>query len=112
MTIKIKNVQNNIKMSLNATMTNATVIPSTTSSKTTTQSNNTLSKFEFIIPNWNEEIFSEISANLSDIKIWTIIIAMGIISVILIKLFNTCTKMYKKHNEIIIKKHTRISPQI
>lgn len=72
----------------------------------------TLNTFQLTIPNWNEESFATIIDTLKSIKVWMIIISIGIIAVILLKLFSVCKKLYEKHNEIVIKKHNRVTPHL
>lgn len=60
----------------------------------------------------SKEHFLAIKDTLSDIKMWLIIIAIIILKVIVIKLIKMCGKVYKIHNEKIIQRHRRISPQL
>lgn len=48
---------------------------------------------------------------LEDTQVWTIVIAIGILLIIIIKGLSMCKKVYKIHNEKIIMK-ARTSPQL
>lgn len=49
---------------------------------------------------------------LEDIELFMILIFIQIAFVLCIKIFKMCMKAYQKHNEIVIKKHSRTSPQL
>lgn len=55
---------------------------------------------------------TEIIENLSEIKIWIVIIAIIIVKIVIIKMFKLCKRMYHIHNMKIIARHNRISPEI
>lgn len=110
MSIKIKNVQNNIKMITNST-TNTTT-PANIVTDTMSDSKSALNTIQLLMPGWNEDSFKTIHEALSAMKFWIIIIAIGILIVIMLKMFNVCAKIYKKHNQIVIKKHNRTSPEM
>lgn len=61
---------------------------------------------------FSERIVEEIMDSLDNIELIIILIFTQIALVLLIKVFKMCTKLYHKHNEIIIKKHNQISPEI
>lgn len=98
-------------MHLNATA-NSTSTPTPSLAETMTNDTNTLNTIQVTVSNWNGNRVDTIIDSLSVIKTWTIIISISVLSVIVIKLIKMCTKMYKKHNEIVIKKHSRISPEM
>lgn len=112
MSIKIKNIQNNIKMLGNATNvktpTQAT-IPIVT--ETMTNNTNTLNTIHVSLSN-NEQSFENIIHSLQVMKVYIIIIAIGVLFVIAIKMIKMCTKAYHEHNEVVIKKHNRVSPEL
>lgn len=64
------------------------------------------------VPNWNEEACKTIINHLGDLKIWIAIIALCVMFVIILKLVKACSTAYKRHNEIVIKNHNKISPQL
>lgn len=60
----------------------------------------------------NEKSLKNILECIEDIEIYIILIFAQILLVLSIKIFKMCNKTYTKHNEIVIRKHNRISPQI
>lgn len=60
----------------------------------------------------NKKDFDNLIETLSVIKLWLTIFILIIIAIILIKVAKTCQKVYKIHNENIIRQHNRITPQI
>lgn len=112
MSIKIKNIQNNIKMLGNATnITTPTQATIPIATETMTNNTNTLNTIHVSLSN-NEQSYESIINSLNVIKVYIIIIAIGVLSVIAIKMIKMCTKAYRKHNEIVIKKHTRVNPEL
>lgn len=65
-----------------------------------------------ITVNKNEEHFDAEIGMLSDIKFWLIVIVIIIIKLILIKFVKACKKAYEVHNETLIRRHNRTTPQI
>lgn len=49
---------------------------------------------------------------LNDIKMWIMIITIIILKIVIIKAIRLCRKGYKIHNQNIIQRHSRTSPQI
>lgn len=112
MSIKIKNIQNNIKMLGNATnITTPTQASIPIVTETMTNNTNTLNTIHVSLSN-NEQSFESIIHSLNVMKVYIIIIAIGVLSVIIIKIIKMCTRAYQKHNEIVIKKHQRVSPEM
>lgn len=62
--------------------------------------------------NINEQNFNDLIENISDIKLWIKIIAIIIVKIVLLKVIKMCKKAYQMHNEKIIQRHSRFSPQI
>lgn len=60
----------------------------------------------------NKNDFDNLIETLSIIKLWLTIFILIIITIILIKVAKTCQKMYNMHNETIIRRHNRTTPQI
>lgn len=105
------NTVNNNKMistSTTTTATAATKFPKELLTTTTTQVNSEMTKH-------NEHYYNALIQILSEIqswKTWFIIMAIGLLTIISIKIAIMCKKVYKIHNDKIILKHNRISPQI
>lgn len=64
-----------------------------------------------INPNPVNKFCENLIETLEDTQVWTIVIAIGILLIIIIKGLSMCKKVYKIHNEKIIMK-ARTSPQL
>lgn len=62
--------------------------------------------------NIKKEDFDHIIETLSIIKYWLIFVAIIIATIILIKFVKTCKKVYKVHNETVIRRHNQTTPQL
>lgn len=60
----------------------------------------------------NELDFDTTNEILSDIKLWLIIVVIIIIKLILIKFVKACKRAYDVHNDSVIRRHNRTTPQI
>lgn len=94
------------------TFLSSTTITATPATKVTTTHASEIQKPIQINVTSNEKTITNILECIEDIEMYIILIFVQIIIALLIKLFKMCTKMYAKHNEIVIKKHNRISPNI
>lgn len=115
--LNFNNVQNKIVKVIMSTTKMATPSPPTTSTIKATTTTTTIAPtpINLLVPNWNQEYYETIIDMLSDInvcKIWIITIACGLLFMITMKLINLCEKGFKIHNEKVISRHTRVSPQI
>lgn len=63
------------------------------------------------ISNYSDDL-ETIIEQLDDIKIWIIIMAVITLKFVIIKAIKMCRRGYKIHNESVIQRHTRQSPQI
>lgn len=98
---------NCIKMTQSSTQSQATAAARTTQTPTTT----TITTPKFTVNVYGESI-DELIEEVNDIKVWIILIAIIIMIIVVLKLIKMCKKVYEMHNEKIIKRHSRISPQI
>lgn len=81
-------------------------------SSTAKMSNATTEISTPITMNINEKDFNIMNETLSDIKMWLIIITIIIVKIVLIKLLKTCKRTYNMHNETVIRRHNRTTPQM
>lgn len=65
-----------------------------------------------IIVNVNEQDLNNMIDTLSNIKLWLIIIVLIFVTAIMIKLVKACRMAYNMHNETVIRRHNRTTPQI
>lgn len=86
------------------TTTSATTATKATTTTTSTTTDSTV--------NMKEEDFDDLLENVSDIKLWLIIIATIIVKIMIIKLLKMCKKAYTMHNKKVIERHNKITPQL
>lgn len=79
----------------------STAVPSTPMSSTATPE----------LTNYEQELDTIID-QIDDIKIWIIIMVVITLKFVLIKAIKMCRRGYKIHNESIIQRHARQSPQL
>lgn len=90
----------------------STSISATTATKTTSTTTSTTMPTPKSTVNINEDDLDNLLENVSDIKLWIIIIATIIVKIVIIKLIKLCKRGYTMHNEKIIQRHNRITPQL
>lgn len=97
---------------MNQSTTAAAATKTTTTSSTTTKAISTTTMSSPSIGHLNNEQIIEIIENLTDIKIWIIIITIIIIKIVIIKAIKLCKKGYEIHNQKVIQRHNRDGPRI
>lgn len=59
----------------------------------------------------NREDFEYVIETVTYVKLWIILFVLIITKIILIKTIKTCKKVYKVHNERVIRQHTETNSQ-